>query len=135
MAKNTDSYVVSVDKLRSALGVRTKDYAVPTITTLTKKVVDDLEKLVASGAPDSETGDLVDPIIDEWVTGELAKLEADRVNHIDDAAKLVILANAFLADATEADAAATDKADGLKTEHAELMTRLRKLQLASNEGI
>jgi hypothetical protein len=107
--ENTTPYGVKTQSIKTALGASVPDYVVPTIEGLVAKVVQRLEQMIASGAPDSETGDVVDPIIAAWVSGQRAALAVARTYHAKDADELVIHANAFVTRATQRVKASADR--------------------------
>lgn len=87
---------VTITALRSAIGITLPDYPSPPVGELVARVIARLEQLIASGAPDSETGDVVDPLIDAWVVEQRAELRKERTKHLRSADDLLNHAEAFV---------------------------------------
>lgn len=99
--ENTAPFHVKVHTIKTVIGASVPNYVVPPIEGLVARVVQRLEQMIASGAPDSETGDVVDPIIEAWVDEQRAVLGVARTHHGKDADELLIHANAFVTRATQ----------------------------------
>ncbi len=107
---DSESTRVNLSTLRSAIGITLPNYSVASIDQLVARVVARLEQMIASGAPDSETGDVVDPLIDAWIAEQQALLREARVDHLRSWDELMIRAEAFVTMAEERLTSVTEQA-------------------------
>jgi hypothetical protein len=119
---------IVVEELDSALGARVVAYPGPSVAPLVEKVIAQLRDLIARGAPDSETGAVLDPVIEAWYRGELAALATLRTQHEQAAEELVIQAEALVGQAAALSKQAASDLQDARRQHASTMTELESVQ-------